>query len=273
MAVAQAALPVYVRTAHPGRAGPLTGAFSAALPLGATAASALAVPLADALGSWDLSLAIWALPAAAAALAWLARPPATVVRGPVPAPLRADPLAWAVALYFAVQSMAFYAGLAWLPSALADDAGYSHTSAGLLLALSSLASIPSAFLLPVLAARSRSQVPIVAGIAAVCALGALGLLVAESAAPLWMAVLGIGQGGALGLALMLPVLRGGDPATVASLTAMTLSVGYLAAALGPWVAGVLHDLSGGWTATLAFILAISLAQLLPGVPAARDRTV
>ena len=38
-------------------------------------------------------------------------------------------------------------------------------------------------------------------------------------------------------------------------------------------AGVLHDLSGGWTATLAFILAISVAQLLPGVPAARDRTV
>ena len=133
--------------------------------------------------------------------------------------------------------------------------------------------MPSAFLLPVLAARSRSQVPIVAGIAAVCALGALGLLVAESAAPLWMAVLGVGQGGALGLALMLPVLRGRDPATVASLTAMTLCVGYLAAALGPWVAGVLHDLSGGWTATLAFILAISVAQLLPGVPAARDRTV
>ena len=113
-----------------------------------------------------------------------------------------------------------------------------------------------------------------AGIAAVCALGALGLLVAESAPRRsgW-SVLGIGQGGALGLALMLPVLRGGDPATVASLTAMTLCVGYLAAALGPWVAGVLHDLSGGWTATLAFILAISVAQLLPGVPAARDRTV
>ncbi len=30
---------------------------------------------------------------------------------------------------------------------------------------------------------------------------------------------------------------------------------------------MLHDLSGGWTATLAFILAISVAQLLPGVPA------
>jgi CP family cyanate transporter-like MFS transporter len=86
-----------------------------------------------------------------------------------------------------------------------------------------------------------------------------------------MIVLGIGQGGALGLALILPVLRGGDAGSVASLTAMTLCVGYLGASLGPWIAGVLHDVSGGWTATLVFLVAISAAQLLPGVPAARDR--
>ena len=271
VAVAQAALPVYVRTAHADRAGPLTGAFSAALPLGATAAAALAVPLGDLLGGWEPALAVWALPALAAAALWLTRAPVTVVRGPVPAPLRGDPLAWSVALYFGIQSMAFYAGLAWLPSVLADDAGYSHASAGLLLALSSLASMPSAFLLPVLAARARSQVPIVAVVAAICALGALGLLVAEAAAPLWMIVLGVGQGGALGLALMLPVLRGGEPAAVASLTAMMLCVGYLCSAFGPWIAGVLHDRSGGWTATLVFLAAISAAQLLPGIPAARDR--
>ena len=64
---------------------------------------------------------------------------------------------------------------------------------------------------------------------------------------LWMVLLGLGQGGALGLALILPVLRGGEPGSVATLTAMTLSVGYLVAALGPWVAGVLHDATGGWT--------------------------
>jgi CP family cyanate transporter-like MFS transporter len=271
VAVAQAALPVYVRTAHPERAGALTGAFSAALPLGATVASAAAVPLAAALDSWGLSLALWGLPALAAAVIWIGRRPATLVRGPVPAPLRGDPLAWAVALYFAIQSMAFYVGLAWVPSVLADDAGYSHTAAGLLLALSALASMPSAFLVPVLAARSPSQVALMAAIAVVCALGALGLVAAVQAAPLWMIVLGIGQGGSLGLALILPVLRGGDPGTVASLTAMTLCVGYLGASLGPWIAGVLHDVSGGWTATLAFLVAISAAQLLPGVPAARDR--
>ena len=101
----------------------------------------------------------------------------------------------------------------------------------------------------------------------------LGLALAEGAAPLWMITLGIGQGGALGLALILPVLRGGEPAAVSSLTAMTLSIGYLTAAIGPWLAGVLHDATGGWGATLAFLLAITLLQAVPGVAACRDRAL
>ena len=55
--------------------------------------------------------------------------------------------------------------------------------------------------------------------------------------------------------------------------AMTLTVGYLTAAAGPWIAGVLHDLSGGWAATLVFMLAVTLAQAVPGVPATRDRHI
>ena len=62
-----------------------------ALPLGATLAAALAVPLARALGdSWSRSLATWALvalPAVGVALA-LGRSGATRIEGPRPAPLR-----------------------------------------------------------------------------------------------------------------------------------------------------------------------------------------
>ena len=190
--------------------------------------------------------------------------------GPVPPPLRRDGLAWAVSIYFAVQSMAFYIGLSWLPSILAD-AGYSDEGAGFLQALSALVQLPPAFLVPVLASRRRSQEGILAAIVATSAVPMLGLLLAEDAAVLWMVLLGLGQGGALGLALILPVLRGGEPGTVATLTAMTLSVGYLGAALGPWVAGVLHDATGGWRATLVFLLAVTVLQFVPGLPASRDR--
>ena len=272
VAIAQAALPALIRTGHPARVGLLTGAFSMALPLGATLGAALAVPLERALGSWQASLAVWSLLAAVAALAWLPRAALTRVSGPLAQPLRRDGLAWAVSLFFAIQSMGFYVGLSWLPSILADS-GYSDTTAGFLLALSSLVSIVPAFLVPLLAARRAGQEPILVAIVAVSATSVLGLVVAEGAAPVWMVLLGVGQGGALGLAMILPLLRGGAPAAVASLTAMMLSVGYFGAAFGPWIAGVLHDATGGWGATLGFLLGVSLLQFLPGLAASRNRVL
>ena len=69
------------------------------------------------------------------------------------------------------------------------------------------------------------------------------------------------------------MLRGGDAASVASLTAMTLCVGYLVAATGPWLLGAVHDLSGGWSWPLLVLLAVTLLELLPGLPACRGRTL
>jgi CP family cyanate transporter-like MFS transporter len=130
-----------------------------------------------------------------------------------------------------------------------------------------------AFVVPVIAARSRDQIGVLLGIVAFTVAGVLGLIVAPGAAAAWMLVFGIGQGGALGLGLILPVLRGGDAATVASLTAMSLCVGYIVAAAGPWLLGGAHDLTGGWTVALVVLAVISLLELAPGLPAARARTL
>ncbi|HEY6053974.1 MAG TPA: hypothetical protein VIU86_08585, partial [Gaiellaceae bacterium] len=91
--------------------------------------------------------------------------------------------------------------------------------------------------------------------------------------PLWMVMLGLGQGSALGLALILPVLRGGDVRTTASLTGMALAVGYGIAALAPWLLGLARDASGGWTLPLVLLLAITAAELPAGLPATRGRVV
>jgi MFS transporter, CP family, cyanate transporter len=99
--------------------------------------------------------------------------------------------------------------------------------------------------------------------------GVIGLLLAPGVALLWILVFGFGQGGALGLGLILPVLRGGDAPSVAALTAMSLCVGYIVAAAGPWLLGAANDLSGGWTAPLIVLAAICLLELAPGLPASR----
>jgi MFS transporter, CP family, cyanate transporter len=274
-AIAQAALPVLIRTAHPHRTGLLTGALSMALPLGATLAAAVVVPLERALGgSWRAALATWAIPAALAALVWLpaALGAGTRVGGGRPAPLRREALAWWVAAFMGIQSMAFYAGLAWLPSIL-EDAGYGTGQAGTLQALNALVSAAPAFLVPWLAAHRRTQTGILAGIVALAAAGVVGLLAAPGAAVLWVILFGLGQGGSLGLGLILPVLRAHGARTTAALTGMTLCVGYLVASTGPWVLGAVHDLSGEWRAPLLVLLAITLAELIPGVPASRDRRI
>ncbi|HET8949074.1 MAG TPA: MFS transporter [Solirubrobacteraceae bacterium] len=274
IALAQALLPVLIRTRYHASSGMLTGAFSMALVLGSVIAAGFAVPLEHLLGGWQWSLAFWALPALLGALVWLPaalRPGTTVARGGG-APLRGSALAWAVSAFFGIQSMAFYASLSWIPSIL-EDGGWSSEAAGGLLAFGALCGLVPAFLVPVLAARARDQTGLLLAIVLVPAAGLAGVLVLPGIAPLWMVFIGFGQSGALGLALALPLQRGGDAPTVASLTAMALCVGYLVAAAGPWLLGAVHDASGDWTVPLIVLVAITLAELIPGLPAARARTI
>jgi MFS transporter, CP family, cyanate transporter len=274
ISIAQVALPVLIRSRHPEQLGIFTGAFSMALTLGSTVSAGLAVPLEHLLGSWERSLAFWGVPMLLALLPWLARlrGPGTFVEGPRVSPFLREPLALSVTLFFVLQGMSFYAGLTWLPTFLRDE-GWSAEAAGTLQALANGIGFVPAFLLPFFAGRMRTQGSLLVGVVAVGLAGLAGLLLEPGAAALWMPVLGLSQGGALGLGLILPVLRGGDVRMVAVLTGMTLSVGYFFASAGPWLLGLAHDLAGGWTIPLLLLAAITALQVPAGLPATRDRTL
>jgi MFS transporter, CP family, cyanate transporter len=275
IAITQVLIPVLIRDRYHSSTGLLMGVMSAGITLSAAVGSGLAVPLEDLLGdSWQASLAAWAVPALVAAAAWLPRAVRShheVDRGPVLSVWRV-PLAWSVAVFFAMQSMAFYATLAWLPSILRDH-GYHASAAGALAALAQVVQFAPAFLVPVLAARSRTQGALLAAIVGFAAAGLIGLLAAPGAAALWMVFLGLGQGGALGMALILPVLRGGDVRMVAALTAMSMCAGYLIASVGPFLVGAAHDLAGNWTVPMVVLIVMTTVELIPGVNAVRDRRV
>jgi CP family cyanate transporter-like MFS transporter len=254
-----------VRARAPERAGVLTGAYSMSLVAGATVATFTAIPFADAFGGWELALAIWALPAVAAALVWV--PLAARAHDPVPAPighpLWRDPMAWSIAGLMGLQSMAFFSTITWLPEILESD-GASEGYAGFLSGLTQLIQIAPAFAIPVLAARRPTQTHLLAVIVGTAFAGLLGVLLWSGGAVLWMVILGIGQGGALGLGLILPVLRGRDPGQVAGMTAMSMGVGYLIASTGPALVGAVRDASGDWTWPILVLLLLTAMQ----VPAA-----
>jgi CP family cyanate transporter-like MFS transporter len=106
------------------------------------------------------------------------------------------------------------------------------------------------------------------------AAGYLGVLLAPATLPwLWMIVLGIGQGASFALALLIIALRPANPGLVTALSAMAQSVGYLLAALGPVLFGLLREVSGGWWAPLVFGLAVVGAQTVAGWLAGRPATL
>jgi len=272
VAIAQTCVPALLRARFAGARGDLTGAFSMALTLGAAAAAAVSVPLEQLLGSWQAVLAAYALPAAFAALAWTGGGARTRVPQAQPLGLRRVARPWSLPAYFGLQSMAFYCGLAWLPTILEQE-GYGESEAGSLLALTNAIQFAPALLVPVVAARRHDQRSLLVVLVALATAGFGGLLLAPGAAVVWMLVLGVGQGGSLGLALVLPVLRGAGPAAVAGLTALSLSAGYLVAAAGPTLVGLAHDLSGAWTLPVVLMIGITVAELVPGWTAARAWTI
>ncbi len=281
IAVGNVLLPVLVRVNFADRVGPLTSMYTTALVGFAALAAGVSVPVADAFGGgWRPGLAIWALPAAIALVVWapqLGRPRRAA---PVPAghvtgvrPLLRDPVAWAVTLFFAVQSAGFYATLAWLPSVFHSH-GQSTSAAGFLLSLSLIVGLLPALTVPSLATRSRDQRPFVIVIVSLIAAGWLGILLAPTVAPyLWVVLLGIGQNAAFPLALTMIVLRAGTVTSTAGLSTLVQTVGYLIAAVAPLAIGAVHDLTGSWTPALIVLLALLVPQTLLGLAAARNRTV
>ena len=260
--------PVFLRLFFAHRIGLMTGLFTALINVSTGIASGATVPLATGvLHSWRAALVAWAAPAALAAVALGAvavghRRFQHARTGPVPDGPRwqpevlRSPTAWAVTGFMGLQSLLAYSLVAWLPS-LYRDRGLSPAHAGLVLTALSVASILTALTVPVLAVRLRRQRGLAVAVVALSVVGLLGALTGGTAtAVLWAVVLGFGQGGELALALMLINLRASDSSASTSLSTMAQTVGYLIAAAGPVVTGVVHGLSGAWTAPLLTLIAL-----------------
>jgi CP family cyanate transporter-like MFS transporter len=87
----------------------------------------------------------------------------------------------------------------------------------------------------------------------------------------WVIVLGLGQGMAFPLALMFVVERSRTPTAAQQLSAMSQGLGYLIAATGPLLVGVLHSVTGGWQVPLLLLLALLVPQAVFGAGSARAR--
>ena len=279
IAVVNVLLPSIVKENFPDRVGAMTGLYSVSLNVGATAAAASTVPLTEQVfgGDWRLGLACWAVVALLAVPSWLplAREPLAAADQVGPEDLvrvSRSPVAWALAVYFGMQSTSAYVIIGWLPQ-IYRDAGISAERAGLLFAVTSFLGVPLGFLLSAVAGRVRSQswIAVTLGLFGIAGYG--GLWWSPSAAPwLWAVLLGV-VNTAFPLVLTMIALRGRNPSTVVRLSAFAQGVGYLLAIPGPILVGMLHDHTHGWRAPLGFVLVLMVPQIVAGFFAGRDRQV
>lgn len=270
IALANVLIPAIVKEHFPDRVGVMTGAYTAILSLGSAVGAATTVPIANAAGSWRVGLGVWALVAVTAAIAWAPycrrRDPArSTVRG---AALWRNPTAWAVTILFGTQSLYAYVMMSWLPSLYAD-AGFSDAKAGLLLALSIAVGVPFFFLAPSVAGRLRHQGHLVLLLTLLTVAGWAGLWVApHDGAWVWAVLLGAG-GAVFPVTLSFFAMRTTSTADTASLSTMAQSIGYLLAAGGPLLVGILHHSSGGWALPCALLVGLGLVQAGAGYLAGR----
>ncbi len=126
IAVGNVLLPSLVKREFPERTGLMTSTYTTALAVSAAIAAGASFPIAHQLGSigWRGSLALWALLALVAAVAWFPQ-----IRNADPANtstetsrgvtgLWSSVLAWQVTLFMGLQALRYYAVLTWLPEIL-----------------------------------------------------------------------------------------------------------------------------------------------------------
>jgi CP family cyanate transporter-like MFS transporter len=254
----------------------MTALYTTALAIGMTAAAGLTVPIGDVYGGWRFGLASWAVLCALAAIPWL-----PTVRGdhatlgttgdvtPLTALLRSR-TAWALTVFFAMQSLQAYIAFGWFARFL-DDHGVSHATAGAMIAVLSAVGIPVSLVAPRVPPRGHR--PLIAAFGVCNVVSYIGLAVAPvGGAWVWMVLAGIGSG-MFPIALTLIGLRARTTATTAALSAFVQVIGYVVAGCGPLLFGALFGATGSWALPMTVLFVALAITMVSAWPATADRYV
>ncbi|MEV8148012.1 MFS transporter [Arthrobacter sp. NPDC080073] len=241
--------------------------------LGASTAVAAqgAKPLSN-LYDWRFSIGIWAVFSAVAAVPWLiilarkqdvARSESPPVR-PHPAASTVKPwgssIGWGAALIFAGFSSNTFAALTWLPAVLVDR-GMSQETAGSMLAVYSILTVPVALIVPLVVVKMSRPLPVAILFVVAFAVGYGGIIFAPPAtAMVWVVIAGLGQG-VYSYAFTLINKRTRTQAGSGVLSGFAQGAGYALASGGPFLFGLLHDPGDRWLPSFGMLGAWLLVLL------------
>lgn len=262
-------IPTIIKQHFPLRAGAITSLYLGLLAVSAAAPAAAAAPLAEPFG-WRASLGLWALLAACAVIPWViillkwnSRTKIETRRTPTArVSILSSRVAWALLITHGTSSLQSYTMFAWLPQLLIQYAGTSAVEAGALLAIYALIGLPIGPLVSHIIIRSPRQDYVVLGLVGMLLLGYFGILLFPTG-PTLLWVLALATGPTLFACVQaLFGLRTRDPAVTAAVSGFTQGFGYLVAATGPVVFGLLLAVSGNWVVPILFLILTSFGGVV-----------
>lgn len=269
-----------VKAWFPNRLALWTSLYLLLMQAGQFVAPLVAVPLAT-VGTWRLSVGVWAPPVALAAVVWLVvaiklphNQRATVTAPTHTTRIRISRSAtvWGLAGLFAATSLANYCIITWLPAVL-TDAGGSSGMGGTMVALYSAWGVAAALVVPQLATRLRHPFAVVMVCTALMMTGYLGLIASPLTGTLvWVCALGIGVS-TFPLCMTLINLRTQTSQTASTTSGYVQGVGYAIACVGPIGLGLLYEATGSWTTPLVALIAVTVPGAVAGWFACRPRGV
>ena len=277
IAVANVLLPTVVRARFPKKVVPLTAGYTTLLAASASFAAAFSYPSAAQFG-WQIALELWALPALLAlglSLTLLGGKSDTAQGAPEEHSgdfklISRSPIAWSIIGLFGIQSLGFYALLAWLPN-FAIDSGMNPSDAGALLSLMTVVGVPVGLVLSSNFGRFKNLAPVGAVISMVTIAGLVLLLM-----HLWVPaviVIGIGQASSFPLSLSLISTRAGNQRLTTMLSSVSQGVGYLLAAGGTFLFGWLAKVTGNWQVSVIGLIALTCIQVVAAWYAGRPQVI
>lgn len=256
--------------------------YSAGLTLGGALGAAVVAPVSASsdLG-WRGALGLWGVLALVAVVPWTIialrerRTPGgrgSASRGSGVGRIWRSPSALALTVVFGIQSMNAYIQFGWLPQ-IYRDAGLSAGYAGILMSLLTALTLIGALMMPTVIARSPSLTAWMYAFGALLVIGNAGLLLAPATVPwLWAVILGT-SGFAFPTAIALITARTRDPQVTARLSGFVQPTGYLLAAIGPFVVGLIYQATGTWTLVLILLMVSGVVLTLAGLRVSRPSWV
>ncbi|WP_215403153.1 MFS transporter [Janthinobacterium sp. JC611] len=242
IALVQALLPAFIKRHFPARAGQLMGFYTTGIMGGAAIAAASASPLAQSWG-WQALLALWALPAVAAALLWrrAAASRADVASGVGASLPVGSGRAWLLMVFFGIGTGAYTLVLAWLPP-FYTELGWSAADSGLLLGGLTLVEVLAGLVISTVIHRFPDRRILLLSVLLAVLAGLACLIVAPAQLALPAVILlGCGIGALFPLSLIVSMDHAVEPAGAGALLGFVQGGGYIIASSMPLIAGLIRQ--------------------------------